>query len=278
LARRLRRLTPMTPVRYAAALGIVGITIIPLVFVVIGGFRTNGDINSRPMGWPEPWTLDNYSGVLFSDNFWTFLFNSLRIAAVATAATIILGAMASFALSRYEFPGRERIYGMFTAGLLFPLGVAALPVYLILKDLGLVGHWSGVVIAAAAFGLPTTIIILRPFMQAIPRELEEASALDGASKLSFFWRILLPLCAPALVTVGVLAFVASWNGYLLPLLVFSSWEDFTLPLGTATFQTEHSQDTASIFAFTSLSMVPAIVFFLFAQKRIVNGLTGAVKM
>jgi raffinose/stachyose/melibiose transport system permease protein len=272
------RFSGMTIVRYLAALAIVGITVVPIIFVVVGGFRTNADINSRPMGWPEPWTLDNYSSVLFSDNFWTFLSNSLRISVLATLLTVVLGSMASFALSRYEFPGREGIYKLFVAGLLFPLGVAALPVYLILKDLGLVGNWVGVVIASTAFALPTTIIVLRPFMMAIPKELEEAASLDGAGRLSFFWRIMLPLSGPALVTVGVLAFVASWNAYLLPLLVFSSWADFTLPLGTATFQTEHSQDTASIFAFTAMSMVPAIVFFLFAQKRIVNGLTGAVKM
>jgi raffinose/stachyose/melibiose transport system permease protein len=114
-------------------------------------------------------------------------------------------------------------------------------------------------------------------MAAVPAELEDAAIVDGASRLGFFWRVLLPLSRPALVTVSVLAFVTSWNAYLLPLLVFTDQSDFTLPLGVATFQSQYSQDTASILAFTALSMVPALAFFVFAERRIVGGLSGAVK-
>ncbi|MDT0264602.1 carbohydrate ABC transporter permease [Jatrophihabitans sp. DSM 44399] len=127
------------------------------------------------------------------------------------------------------------------------------------------------------FSLPVTIIILRPFMMAIPAELEDAAVMDGSTKLGFFVRVLLPLSRPALVTVSVLAFITSWNGYLLPLLVFNDQQHFTLPLGVATFQSQYSQDTASILAFTALSMIPALVFFVFAERRIVGGLTGSVK-
>ncbi|HEV8219456.1 MAG TPA: carbohydrate ABC transporter permease [Streptosporangiaceae bacterium] len=122
--------------------------------------------------------------------------------------------------------------------------------------------------------LPFTIVILRPFMRAIPGELQDAAMVDGATRLRFFVRILLPLSRPALMTVSVLAFVTSWNNYLLPFLVFTSQEKFTLPLGVATFQSTYSQDTAAIFAFTALSMLPALGFFLLAQRRIVGGLSG----
>jgi hypothetical protein len=117
-------------------------------------------------------------------------------------------------------------------------------------------------------------VFLRPFMRAIPRELQDAAMVDGASRLRFFVRILLPLSRPALMTVAVLAFVTSWNNYLLPFLVFTSQGKFTLPLGVATFQSTYSQDTAAIFAFTALSMLPALGFFLLAQRRIVGGLSG----
>ena len=114
-------------------------------------------------------------------------------------------------------------------------------------------------------------------MAAISAELEDAAAIDGAGRLGFFWRVLLPLSRPALTTVTILAFVTSWNTYLLPLLVFNDQADFTLPLGVATFQSQYSQDTASILAFTALSMVPALLFFVFAERKIVGGLSGAVK-
>jgi raffinose/stachyose/melibiose transport system permease protein len=122
-----------------------------------------------------------------------------------------------------------------------------------------------------------TILILRPFFRAVPADLEGAAAIDGCSRLGFFWRILLPLSRPALSTVGILAFITSWNSYLLPLLVFNDQNHFTLPLGVATFQSQYSQNTAAIFAFTALSMVPALAFFVFAERRIIGGLTGAVK-
>ncbi len=117
------------------------------------------------------------------------------------------------------------------------------------------------IIPQVAFQLPLTIVILRPFLAAFPAELEDAARIDGASRLGFFWRILLPLSRPALVTVAVLAFVASWNAFLLPLLVLQDESLHTLPLGVQNFSAEHSQDTAGILAFTSLAMMPALLFF-----------------
>ena len=122
-----------------------------------------------------------------------------------------------------------------------------------------------------------TIIILRPFLAGIPNELEEAALIDGASRLGFFWRILLPLSGPGMVTVGVLAFVGSWNAYLLPLLLLRSDAVKTLPLGVADFSTRYASDMVGIFAYTSLAMIPALIFFLSLQNKIVNGLQGAVK-
>jgi raffinose/stachyose/melibiose transport system permease protein len=274
---RRRKTTIGTPLAYVAAVVVIGITVVPLLFVVIGGFRTSAQINQDPAGLPHPWVLVNYVDILTSSMFWQFLGNSALIAAVATGLAVVLGSMAGFALSRYSFRGRDALYGLFTVGLLFPLGVATLPLYLLLRDIGLLENPMGVAIPEAAFSLPVTIVILRPFMRAIPDEIEDAAVLDGTSRLGFFWRILIPLSMPALTTVVVLAFVTSWNGYLLPLLVFNDQQHFTLPLGVATFQSQYSQDTAKVLAFTALSMVPALGFFVLAERRIVGGLTGAVK-
>ena len=276
-ARPRRPLRPATLASYAVGVVLVMLTVVPLLYVVIGGFRTTAQINESPTALPHPWVWSNYRAIVTSSLFWRFVGNSALIAVVATTLAVTLGAMAAFALSRYAFKGREAVYLLFTVGLLFPLGVASLPLYLELRQLGWLENPFAVALPEAAFSLPLTIVILRPFMRAVPAELEDAAVVDGTSRLGFFVRILLPLSGPALATVAVLAFVTSWNTYLLPLLVFSDTQHFTLPLGVANFQTQYSQDTARILAFTALSMVPALAFFVFAERRIVGGLSGSVK-
>ncbi len=248
-----------------------------MLYVFVGGFRTTGQLAEKPYALPDPWVPANYIDILATSAFWRQIFNSLLIATVTTAVVVGFGALAAFALSRYEFKGREALYGLFTLGLLFPVGVAILPLYLLLRNIGMLDTPWAVALPQAAFGLPLTIVILRPFMRQVPAELEDAAVMDGASRFAFFWRILLPLSKPALITVGILAFVASWNAYLLPLLLLSDPNQYTLPLGTATFQSQYSSDTAKILAFTALSMLPALGFFVLAERRMIGGLTGSVK-
>jgi len=265
------------PATYLVAIVAIGITVVPLLFVVVDGFRTNGDINNSPAGWPRPWVAGNYTSILTSASFWEFIGNSALIAVVATTTTLVLGSMAALALSQYEFKGREFFYTVFVSGILFPIGVGALPLYLLLQRLGLLDNQFGVAIPEAAFGLPLTMLILRPFLRAVPTELQDAALVDGASRFRYFAQILIPLAKPALITVGLLAFVTSWNQYLLPLLVLQTSSHFTLPLGTYTFQTQYSQNDAGIMAFTAMAMLPALGVFVFAQRYIVAGAAGAVK-
>ena len=262
---------------YGVALLLAAIVMVPLIYVVLGGFRTTGDIAAQPVAIPHPWIGSNYREVLTDHAFWRQLLNSAVIAAIATILVVGLGAMVAFALARYRFWGRELIYVIFTLGLLFPIAVAILPLYILIRQLGLLDSPLGVALPEAAFGLPLTIVILRPFMRAVPVELEDAAAIDGCSRLGFFFRVLLPLSKPALVTVSILAVVTSWNMFLLPLLVLNNTNGWTLPLGVANYSTEYTQDTARILAYTALSMVPALAFFLLAERRIVGGLSGAVK-
>lgn len=265
------------PFVYFVALVAITVTIAPVVYLIIGGFRTTGQINADPSAWPDPWVIANYATVLSSPNFWLQLTNSTVTALATTAGVVLLGVMAAFVIARYAFRGRDFLFTLFTAGLLFPLSVAVVPLFTMIKGLGLLGELPGIIIPQVAFALPTTIIILVPFLRAIPTELEDAATIDGAGRFGFFWRIVLPLSGPGLVTVGVLAFVASWNAYLLPLLILGDPSSSTLPLGTQAFATQFSTDTAKVMAFTAISMIPALVFFTLAQGRIVNGLQGAVK-
>jgi raffinose/stachyose/melibiose transport system permease protein len=274
---RRRRVRLSRPLVYVVALLVTGLTLAPVGYAVLGGSRSTGQLAADPVGLPDPWITRNYANVLTSEAFWRQALNSTVIAVTTTAIVVVLGVMAAFALSRYHFRGREALYTFFTVGLLFPLTVAILPLFLLIRQMDLMDNSLGVALPQAAFQLPLTIVILRPFLRALPTELEDAALIDGCSRLGFFWRIALPLSGPGLVTVGVLAFVASWNAYMLPLLVLSDPQAYTLPLGVATFSTQYTQDTAAVLAFTALAMLPALAFFLLAQRRIVGGLTGAIK-
>ncbi|NKY24031.1 carbohydrate ABC transporter permease [Cellulomonas denverensis] len=251
--------------------------IAPVAFIVVGGFRTNSQITQDPAGLPSPWVISNYVEVLQSKSFWTAMGNSAISALGTTVGVVILGVMASYVIARYNFAGKGVMYSLFAAGLMFPMTVAITPLYLMVRTLGLTNSLAGIILPQIAFALPVTIIILVPFLRAIPMELEEAASIDGASRLGFFWRMVIPLSLPGVITTGILAFVGAWNGYMLPLFILSDPNTFTLPLGVANFASQYSVDTAKVLAFTSLSMIPALIFFSLFERRIVGGLTGAVK-
>jgi len=265
------------PLVYVLALVVVALTLGPVLYGAHGGYRSNEQLASDPAGLPDPWVFSNYADVITNSSFWRYALNSVVIALITTVVAVLAGVMAAYPLARYQFKGREALFMVFVLGLLFPAAVAIIPLFiLVTRDLHLGNSWWGVALPQAAFALPITVVILRPFLMALPRELEEAALIDGASRIGIFWRLALPLSMPALVTVGVLAFVASWNAYLLPLLLLQD-DMRTLPLGVADYSTEHSADTAGVLAFTTIAMIPALMLFLALQRRIVGGLTGAVK-
>ncbi|WP_062318125.1 carbohydrate ABC transporter permease [Demequina maris] len=266
------------PGGYATLIVAAFLTLVPFLVAVIGSLRTTADIGAHPLGLPIPPVWDNYRSVIGSSSFWVQLGNSVLVATLTVVLVLFSASLAAFALSRFQFRGRETVYGFFTLGLLFPASVGILPLYLMVRNLGLLDTPIGVALPQAAFALPVTIVILRPFFQSIPRELEEAAAVDGAGRMRFFWRILLPMSVPALITVGILALVQSWNSYVLPLLLLTSNDHWTLPLGVAQFSGSYLFDTAGVLAYTVMAIIPTLVAYSVAERFIVEGLTaGAVK-
>jgi raffinose/stachyose/melibiose transport system permease protein len=268
----------MRSARYAVAVGVVLVVVVPVAYAVLGGFRTTGQISDRPVGLPDPWVFDNYREILGSSTFWRQVGNSALVATITMAVVVPCASLAAFVLARFSFVGREAVYALFTLGLLFPLTIAILPLFITLRTANLLNNPLGVALPQAAFAMPTTIIVLRPFFRSIPAELEEAAAIDGCGPFRFFYQIALPMSRPVLATVSVLAIVTSWNAFLLPLIVLNDPHMWTLPLGVTNFSTQYSSDTARVLAFTSLSMVPALVFYVIAERQIVSGLaSGALK-
>ncbi len=267
---------------YVVLVIVAALVLIPIVFAVLGGFKSNGQLVGDPGAIiPSPWVTSNYSDVIAGPNsqaFWQEVLNSVIVAVMAVTATVIPASLAAFAFARIAFRGREAVFTLFALGLLFPAAVAILPLYILVRDLGLSGTFVGVALPEAAFGLPLTIIILRPFFRSIPAELEDAARMDGCTTFGFFWRVLLPLARPAIATVSVLALVTTWNQFLLPLILLNGEDQWTLPLGVLNFSGQYTSDQARILAFTVLAIVPAILFYAVAERQIVRGLTaGSVK-
>jgi raffinose/stachyose/melibiose transport system permease protein len=264
--------------KYVIAITGSAIIIVPLIIAVLGGFKTNSDLQTNSYGLPTIFHFTNYANILASSSFWQQLVNSTLVMLATSVGVVILAAMPAFVFARMSFPGRELLFNYFTLGLLFPITVAILPLYITLRNAHLIDNLLGIIIPQVAFGLPGNILILRNFFTAVPKELEEAAALDGCTTFGFFWRILLPLARPSLAAVAVLTMVASWNAFFLPLLVLNNNALWTLPLGIMQFQGQFAQDWSKILAFVSLALIPTIIFYLLAEKQIVAGLTaGAVK-
>ncbi|MBT1003533.1 carbohydrate ABC transporter permease [Paenarthrobacter sp. DKR-5] len=266
-----------SPVVYFVALVVIALMLAPIAYIILGGFRTNAQITTDPAGFPNPWNVGNYLSVIGGGVFWRQVLNSTIVGAATTVGAVGLGLMASYVLARYRFRGRGALYSLFAAGLMFPITVAITPLYIVVRNLGLMNSLVGIIVPQIAFALPTTIIILVPFLRAIPDEIQESAFIDGCSRLGFFFRMVLRLSLPGVITTGILVFIGSWNSYLLPLFILNHEASFTLPLGVQAFSSQYSTDTAQVLAFTSLSMIPALVFFSLFERRIVGGLTGAVK-
>ncbi|MEU5909349.1 carbohydrate ABC transporter permease [Micromonospora sp. NPDC047527] len=263
-------------VLHLVCVAVGALIVVPVWFGVLGGFKDNGQLSTNPLGWPDPW-VPNYLEILGTEVFWRQLGNSLLIAVSSTLIVVGAAAMAAFVFARYAFRGRELLVTLFAIGLMFPFAVAILPLFVLLRSVGLLDNPLGVILPQAAFGLPITIIILRQFFRTIPAEVEEAAVLDGCGPFGFFWRVLLPMARPALATVSVLAIVTSWNNFMLPLVVFSDQSWWTLPVGVQAFQGQYADDTARVLAYVVLSMLPALGFYAVAERQLIGGLTGSVK-
>jgi raffinose/stachyose/melibiose transport system permease protein len=264
--------------RYLVLLLVAGLVLVPIAATVLGGFKDLGELRTNPFGLPTQWHVENYWGILSHGRYWQMIFNSAVIASFTTALVLVAAGLAAFVFAHLRFAGDRYLLNYFLIGLLFPAATAILPLFIKVRDLGLLDTYAGVVLPAAAFSLGAAILLFRNFFQQLPGELLDSALIDGATYLQFFARVVLPLSRPILATVGVITFVQAWNNYLLPLILLNSDAKYPWPLGIMVYQGEFSSDWQLVLAFVTLTIAPAIVVFLMAQRFIVAGLTaGAVK-
>ena len=264
--------------QYLILSSIVVLMFVPVVMLVFGALKTRGELITHPYAPPVPPRWENITGILATPIFCELLRNSLFVMFVVTIAVVVICSLAAFVFARMEFRTKGLAFNLFTLGLMFPINIAILPVYFVLRQLDLIDNLWGVIVVQTAFQLSGNIMILRGFFTAIPAELQDAAYIDGCTTFDFFWRILLPLARPALSAVAALTMIVSWNDFLIPLVVLNSEAFWTLPLGTMQFQGQYGSDLALVSAFITLSAIPTIIFYIFAERQIVTGLTaGAVK-
>ncbi|HYC00708.1 MAG TPA: carbohydrate ABC transporter permease [Candidatus Limnocylindrales bacterium] len=262
---------------HAAALTAAALTLLPLVWMIGASLMPAGEATSVPPRLvPSKPTLEHYSVLLQRLDLMRYLFSSATIAAGATALAVTLNSMAGYAMAKLPFHGRERLQRVMLAALVIPGQVGMLPLFLMLREMGLINTYWGVMVPSMAsiFG----IFLVRQYALSIPDALLDAARVDGAGELRVFFSIALPLCRPILVTLAVATFMGAWNDFLWPLIVLTDDRRYTLPVALANLFGEHVQDTELMMAGAVVTIVPVMLVFLALQRYYIAGMTaGSLK-
>jgi raffinose/stachyose/melibiose transport system permease protein len=250
----------------------------PIWVMTLSSFKSTREIFRNPFGLPESFNLDNFIKIWQETNFPLYFRNSIVVTSGAILLILVLGVMAAYALGRYQFRGNEFLYLFFLSGLMLPLRLALIPLFIELKAFGLINSHLGLVFIYAAQGLPSAVFIMTGFLRTLPSDLENAARIDGASELQILLRVMLPLTRPALVIVSIYNLVPVWNDFFFPLVFIQSENLRTLPLGLTVFMGQYSTDWAVLFAGLTAAAIPVIALYIILSRQFIAGLTaGALK-
>ena len=261
---------------YAALLGLAAATLFPLVWMVTASLMPTGEATSAPHLWPRAVTLEQYRTLFTRLPIARALANSTLLATAVTLISVLVNSLAGYAFAKLRFPGRDGIFRALLAGLVIPAQVAMLPLFLLLRQLGLVDTYWGVIVPgmASIFG----IFLVRQYALALPQSLLDAARIDGASEFRIYWSIVVPFCTPVLVTLAIFTFMGTWNDFLWPLIVLTGEDRQTLPVALANLAGEHVQDVELMMAGAVLTVLPVVVMFLALQRYYIEGIvSGSVK-
>jgi raffinose/stachyose/melibiose transport system permease protein len=250
----------------------------PIIIMVFNGFRTNMEIFQSPFAIPDFSNLGNFLAIWNETNFLRYLFNSFLVTGSSIVLILVLGTMAAYAIARYEFFGASFILLFFIAGLTLPLKLAIIPLFILMRDLGILNNQLSLICVYVAMGLPSTVFILTGFIRTLPSELEDAARMDGASELRIMWSVMLPLARPAMVIAAIQNLVPIWNDFFFPLVFIQNDALKTLPQGLTAFMGEYTTNWGVLFAGLTLSAAPITIIYIILSRQFINGMTsGAVK-
>ena len=256
------------------------IVILPLVWVFLSSFKTTSEIFKSPLNLPSKLQFENYSSAWTDSHLGLYLFNSVVVVTSALVVVMILGAAAAYSLARYPFPGSGILYYLILAGLTFPIFLAIVPLFFVLKNLGLLNTLPGLSATYVAFAFPFTVFFLYPFFRALPQEIAEAAEIDGAGEWRTFWQVMLPMARPGMVAVAIFNFLGLWNQFLLPVALNTDESKYVLSQGMARFasQAGYAVNFGALFAGVVITVVPVLIVYIVFQRQLQGSLSqGTLK-
>ena len=256
------------------------LVIFPFVWMVVTAFKADPEIISSPWTLPAALQWDNFARAWTEARIGRFFLNTVIVLAGSLTGTLLVSAMASYVLARFEFPGKQVIFYAIIAGLMFPVFLALVPLYFLVNSLGMLGTYHGLILVYIAYSLPFTIFFLTGFFKTLPGDLAEAATLDGANQYQIFFQVMLPLAKSGLIAMGIFNFLGQWNQFLLPLVLLPDENKYLLSQGLyfLAVQQGYQNDYGALFAAMTITMVPTLVVYILFQRRLEAGLTaGALK-
>jgi len=246
------------------------VVIVPFLWVLLSSFKTSQEILASPFSLPAEWSFRNYAAAWTDAGIGRFFLNTVVVVGCALAIVMLLGAMCAYVLARYRFPGNRLIYNSMLAGLTFPIFLAIVPLFFILRNFGLLNTLPGLILTYVAFALPFTVFFLHSFFRTLPDEIYEAAVMDGAGEWRTFFQVMLPMARPGMASVAIFNFLGLWNQFLLPVALNTNQDNYVLTQGMATFasQAGYSVDFGALFAAVVLTVVPVLVVYLIFQRRL----------
>ncbi|WP_411748392.1 carbohydrate ABC transporter permease [Psychrobacillus psychrotolerans] len=266
------------PFYYVLVFVVATISLYPIFLMFLSSFKTSAEIFKNPLGLPTHFSLDTYRTLLSKVPFDQYFINSVIVSVTSVVLVVVFCSLAAYYIARFKFSWNNAIFFIFLLGMMIPIKLGIVPLFILMRDLGLINSLWSLIFMNIATGTPLTVLILTGFFKTMPIELEEAARMDGAGNLRVLWSVLLPLMRPALGTVVIVNFISSWNDFFFPLIFITEKAKMTIPVGMLSLFGEHSADWGSLFAGLTLASLPMMILFFVASKQFMEGLTaGAVK-
>lgn len=246
------------------------IVILPMLWTLMSSFKTDTEIFSSPFALPNEVYLDNYVRAWTEHSIGSYFINTIMVVGAALVLVMLLGAMCSYVLARYEFPGRMGIYYLMLAGLTFPVFLAIVPLFFVLENIGLLNTLPGLIITYVGFALPFTVFFLYAFFRSLPVEMSEAAAVDGAGHFRTFFQVMLPMAVPGMASIAIFNFLGLWNQFLLPVALNTNRDNWVLSQGIASFvgQAGYRTDYGAMFAAVVITVLPVLIVYVIFQRRL----------
>lgn len=250
----------------------LGVTMVPFVWMALGSFKTESELARRPLTWwPQDPTLEHFVGWIRDLGYLTFFLNSSVVAIVVVLGNLLFCSMVGYALAKLDFPGKKILLGLVLVTLMVPGMVTFVPLFVMVANMGLVNTYAALILPFLT--TPLGVFLMRQFMSGIPDEILEAARIDGAGEFRTFVQVVLPLCGPALATLGILTFLGSWNNFLWPMVAAQTEDRYTLPVALSLFSTgQYGTNYGVLLAGSMLVIIPILIVFLFLQRYFVQGL------